>query len=141
MIVAMAAARGMVAGGPLAVSKRKGIEYGRPRPCEVATERRALGSGGFVRPQPDPVGHKLIGQSRPGVATSLKTALAIRAEIAFLKGERRRWRDFAARGVVTGESFIVVERPLVSRIAVLEQELAADEPPPVGGRRPTDELT
>ena len=58
---------------------------------------------------PEPFGNKLIGQSRPGVgvATSLKTALAIRAEIAFLKGERRRWRDFAARGVVTGESFIV----------------------------------
>ena len=61
--------------------------------------------------------------------TSLETASAIRAEIDLLKGERRRWRDFAARGVVTGESFIVVEKPLVGRIAVLERELAATEPP------------
>ena len=62
-------------------------------------------------------------------AQSLETASGIKAEIDLLKGERTRWRDYAARGVVTVESFIVVSQPLVGRIAALEQKLAAAEPP------------
>lgn len=65
--------------------------------------------------------------AQPEAITSLKTPSAIRAEIELLKGERTRWRDFAARGVLTAESFIEVEKPLVRRIAALERTLAATE--------------
>ena len=69
-----------------------------------------------------------VDPGQPAAITSLKTPSAIRAEIELLKGERTRWRDFAARGVVTGESFVMVEKPLVMRIASLERALAGTEP-------------